>query len=34
MENIMNQFTSFLKESENDEEMKKAMNEIVGEIIS
>ena len=34
MDKIMNQFSDFLKESENDEGMKQAMEEIVGEIIS
>ena len=34
MDKIMGQFQDFLKESENDEGMKQAMEEIVGEIIS
>lgn len=34
MDNIMSQFTDFLKDSENNEEMKSALNEIVNEIIS
>ena len=34
MDKLMGQFQDFLKESENDEGMKQAMEEIVGEIIS
>lgn len=34
MENLMNEFTSFLKDSENNDEMKSALESVVQEIIS